>query len=276
MSNWAVKFPVNLCMPREDYVDQQFDDVKEGPLRKIIVLLSTPRSGSTLVCDFLRQYDVCVMHEYFQPYQYMPILAERWGCLDNGSIQISDYVNSLIKYRTSESGVLGINVHGGHLEYLDAALEYFDVPVQYVLLTRLDPLSQAVSYEVAHQTKKWSSEYASLAEPVYDFNCLNRRLRSLNDQNSKNYAFLYKCKASYDVLVYEEMIKTPSLIADLFEVSHDESVYKPTLKKQSNNLNSLWLSKFSEDLLSYRVKQRQKGSAGSIKRLYSRIKRFIK
>ena len=63
-----------LILPEDDFADGQFDrDVGTAP-RTLLLILSTPRSGSTLACDLLHQAGVCTAHEYFQPYQIRPAM----------------------------------------------------------------------------------------------------------------------------------------------------------------------------------------------------------
>ncbi len=102
-------------IPKQDFVDRQYDLEECPPVKKIIFILSTPRSGSTLLSDLIYRSGLCLAHEYFQKFQYMPILADRWGCIRDDILDKPAYLENLIRKRTSPSGWLGINLHGEHL-----------------------------------------------------------------------------------------------------------------------------------------------------------------
>ena len=78
----------SLALPEDDFADAQFDRDVGTPPRTLLLILSTPRSGSTLACNLLHQAGVCTAHEYFQPYQIRPAMMRRWGLTeeDDGGI----------------------------------------------------------------------------------------------------------------------------------------------------------------------------------------------
>ena len=107
-----------LILPEDDFADGQFDRDVGTPPRTLLLILSTPRSGSTLACDLLHQAGVCTAHEYFQPYQIRPAMMRRWGLTEEDD---AGYCAALARYRTSPNGVLGINLHLHHLKYFERA-----------------------------------------------------------------------------------------------------------------------------------------------------------
>ena len=101
--------------PTEEFICKKYDRASKDKLRTIILLLSTPRSGSTLLCDLIYKSIGVLGHEYFQPHGYIQELARRWDVLEDGSIDVSKFIESLIYYR-SKNGILCINLHGSHIK----------------------------------------------------------------------------------------------------------------------------------------------------------------
>ncbi len=238
-------------IPAEDFAFSDFDECSEHQLEKIIVLLSTPRSGSTLVCDLLYKNNICLPHEYFQNYQYMPYFAERWGCYSKGEIDLCCYVKELIKKRTLSSGVLGINLHGSHLPLFDKALPFFpNVPITYIKIQRNDIVAQAVSYEIARQTRSWSSKYTKREDPVYDFNGIKKKLIFIFEQNLLIDSYVQSNDIICKDISYEDFIINPSMIIDIMGLNlNDDFASESKLLKQASGLNKSWVSEFNRQFI---------------------------
>ena len=91
----------SLALPEDDFADAQFDRDVGTPPRTLLLILSTPRSGSTLACNLLHQAGVCTAHEYFQPYQIRPAMMRRWGLTEEDD---AGYCAALARYRISPNG----------------------------------------------------------------------------------------------------------------------------------------------------------------------------
>ncbi|MCP4237762.1 MAG: hypothetical protein GY770_30015, partial [Aestuariibacter sp.] len=93
------------ALPESDYINQQYDAVSElSKPTRITVLLSTERSGSTFASEWLYQRSGIVMHEYFQPFDYLPITATRWAASDGNRVNIDTYLRQLSNNRCSPQG----------------------------------------------------------------------------------------------------------------------------------------------------------------------------
>lgn len=238
-------------MPDEDFINEAYDEQKNSDITDVLLIFSTPRSGSTFLTDLLYRSNLCLAHEYFQPFQYLPILAERWGAIDNLEISKDKFINSLIKYRTSEKGWLGINLHGEHLAEFQAYRKYFpNVNWHCLYLSRQDTLKQAVSYEIAVQTQKWSKFFHQNNNPSYSYKDIREKLIRINNQNNLILSYLNEFDCPVNFITYESLIENPiailsnALSEDL--VSHD-AVRFSQIKKQSNSLNSQWYEQFSKE-----------------------------
>jgi LPS sulfotransferase NodH len=138
--------------------------------KQTYVVCSTPRSGSTFLCQALASTGVAgTPMEYFNPVT-RSILSRRWGCGPG----LIPYVESLKERRTSRTGILGIKLHWHQLEAIRNErsghrrfAEPFRQPAglledllgarpAYVRLMRTDLDRQAISLWTAEYTRVWA------------------------------------------------------------------------------------------------------------------------
>jgi LPS sulfotransferase NodH len=242
-------FPI----PDADFVSPSFDSESPQPPSRMVVILSTPRSGSTYLCQLLYRAGFCMAHEYFQPYQYLPLLAYRWGCVEDGHVSWPTYALALERHRTSARGVLGVNLHGAHVRHFLEALPSFTAPdVGYVWLRRRDKLRQAVSYAIALQTRKWSSHFARHAEPRYDHRRFRDSLEAIHAQEDLIQAFLHARAPVHGTVDYEDLVDDPSgNLKRLFDVESAHATAKDDrgLRRQADVTNEAYLSRFAGDII---------------------------
>ncbi len=237
-------------IPEADFVDRNYDAEYLQSPKGMFFLLSTPRSGSTVICDLLYKSGFCLAHEYFQPYEYLPILASRWDCLQEGILDKEKYTNQLIRFRTLKSGWLGINLHGHHLPIFCEFKKYFPRSKRiFVRIRRRDIIAQAVSYEIASQTGRWSSEFHTEVTPEYSFDKIKNKINSIEHQNLITDIFLSLLNENVIELFYEDFIMNPSLALSSIipEEFHKKVIIEPTLKKQSSKFNKVWIDRFSKE-----------------------------
>ena len=260
-------------IPEEDYINSQFDVARETRPSKLLLLLGTPRSGSTYLCGLLKANNICLPHEYFQPWEYMPLLAERWQCLSaEGGIDKQKYLRELIKHRTYESGVLGINLHADHLSVFrqfEDALP--DIPVEIIHLIRRDTIKQAISYDIAKQTDGWSSHFEKRAEPTYNYEAIRQKADTINSGNLLISAYAATRGIPAKTIYYEDLVISPAQalgaalgISDLVSDNTGKG-----LKRQSGPLNDQWAKQFAADLVQQETtkpgKRKRKGRKGKLK-----------
>lgn len=238
--------------PEGDFVDRRFDSVS-ARTSELVLLLSTPRSGSTFLCDLFRMRAGFVAHEYFNPNSNLPILADRWGCLDSrGVLDVGAYVAALRRYRTGSSGVLGINVQGSQLPLFETFMPLLgDLQLRVVRLDREDRIAQAISFVIADQTKQWTRQHTSRSQPRYDFRAINRRIEGLARETAKLDAFVHKHGMDVHRIRYEALVAAPvETVNELLEgiPLTDEGV-PAVIGKQGNNLNSEWKRRYIDDSL---------------------------
>lgn len=239
-------------IPREDFINEQFDLNSGKELTDILFILSTPRSGSTLFSELIYKNSICIPHEYFQTAQYLPLLASRWGCIDAQKLNKTLYMEKLIQHRTSAKGWLGINLHGKHLNTFTKLLTLLpDARKHYVHIMRQDEISQAVSYEIATQTKKWSSHFDEFKTAKYSYEGICKKLESIQKQNLLIKTFLNTQGIQSNTVYYEELAANPKKILEKVLPCQllKSIVVETNLTKQSSSKNNEWVNRFSAQYL---------------------------
>lgn len=269
------------AFPSNDFIDEKYDQVSDVPIKKIIVLFSTERSGSTFFCETLHQSKICLMHEYLQPYNYMPVIAQRWEAIDSNKVNINHFWQQLKRHRMSKDGVLGINLHGSHIYLFEQMLAYLDdVEIKYFYIKRKNTLSQAISYEIASQNQAWSSEFKNNTPTlIYNFDSILQKVRRLEHDNLKVKIFIEKNNLDVNEFSLEHFIKNKNkFILDNFGV-HIEEV-PVTLKKQASNINENWRNQFIADFDMRSdipdTHRKKEGTLSGLLRYPRKIKKIIK
>lgn len=244
-------------IPRGDLVDISFDLSNQVETKSLFIIFSTPRCGSTMACELLMRNEMCLAHEYFQPYQYMPTLAKRWDCVVKNRLDASKYITELCRHRTLMNGWLGINIHANHIPIFATMKQYFPHidSIKYVKIQRKDIIAQSVSYAIAKQTNKWSSNFELLSEPVYDYEQINRLYNSILDGNALIDSFIRKNQLECDCFYYEDVTSDPSgFLSSIqnFIPNTKPLVTNTQLKRQTNQINEVWVRKFEEDVFNHR------------------------
>ncbi len=166
-------------MAQKSYLQTKFEYLESGqrnfPLRKQgasyrYLLLTTPRTGSTMVSEMLYATGVAGDPQEYLSYGYTRAwLQSRPDKID--AFRIREYLRELETRKTSPNGIFGIHVHFLQLqpffkesERLVGFLKSFD---QIICMTRADKIAQAVSWWRARTTQVWEGaayEHMSDAE----------------------------------------------------------------------------------------------------------------
>lgn len=157
------------------------DFANAAPVQRRYAILSSPRSGSTLLGRALHGTGLAGdPQEYFNP----PLLAverERAGKPEMG---FNQFLKTMEKRRTSPNGVFGIKMHYSQLLQAcgtqkpnENVVRYLKSMNKLIWIRRRDRLAQAVSHAVAAKTNVWSSEDSRFQkEPditVHPYACVN-------------------------------------------------------------------------------------------------------
>ena len=228
---------VNREYPIEDFISEKFDIASNEKLTDLILILTTPRSGSTLLCDLIYRASSILGHEYFQPHGYIQHLARRWKAYDKGLINPQLFINSIITQRAFD-GKLCINLHGSHISLFSKFIQYFpSCTVKTIFLKRKYILPQAVSFAIAHQTGAWSSAYEPNQNAI-NYNNINtlidQKIAQINSEQTEIEKFLRRSSLNHFLMYFEDLIEGHNINSLSEYLGININIKNASLKKQSN------------------------------------------
>tara|TARA_B110000967_G_scaffold208495_1_gene260932 strand:+ start:990 stop:1820 length:831 start_codon:yes stop_codon:yes gene_type:complete len=152
-----IKIAYRLLSAKKKYVWPKVDtnaeifnaSSKDLPAESRLVILFTPRSGSSRFCEILTNTEkVGLPGEVFNP-ELIPKVSKRYA-----ATSLDNYINSLLRCRVS-GGVFSCKLTFWHLYQVFGTTKNFISlvqPTQWVWLQREDIVSQALSMVRMHQT----------------------------------------------------------------------------------------------------------------------------
>jgi LPS sulfotransferase NodH len=246
-----------LLRPRERVLDVRRRIELTGVNRSYFIC-STPRTGSTMLADVLaRSGTVGLATEIFNP-----VVAPR-----GRPMRVGDYLLLACTRKSARrTGVFGIKLHWTHHELLihllrglrgskglpDSRLveSVFPRP-RYVWLTREDEVAQAVSWHRAKATRVWLDDAQQLADPVFDYEAIDERLRLVREHNARWREWFEDNEVEPFAVSYEQLVGDPAAVA-LATVAHlgvgvaGEVSGKPHTRRQADALNAEWARRYRE------------------------------
>lgn len=237
------------------------------PTRSIIVC-STGRSGSTLLCSTLSGLNCAGdPKEYFLPKQ----LAQ--NAVDSSADQLYRYLPQVYQLGTTPNGVFSVKLHWDHMKSLlqiartDSALQgksdldiltlLFPNPC-FVFIRRNNLVKQAISMEIGHQTgvyavsKDFGGQLPYQEQKLF-FKPLNiyRYKQGLLRRNANWISFFNDHDLAFFEVVYEELVRelAPTIHRILafsdIELPTDGSEITQVTRKQGNQTNENWFKYYS-------------------------------
>lgn len=220
------------------------------PVRTRYAILSSPRSGSTLLSRMLFMTRMAGDPlEYLNPH----LLRRERARTGTNSLTYPDFIKDMERRRTSANGMFGMQIHFSHFlsafpgNKLTAPMANFIRAFDKLIwIRRRDRMRQAVSFAIARKSGAWSSEerkVVSIRNPaeVHPIDCL----KALN----------IVCRNDFD---WENLIDTLNLdvhvvwFEDLTQNYHEQSanvvrylgldsvvtsIPAPPIQRQSSELN---------------------------------------
>ena len=178
-------------------------------------ILTTPRSGSTYLCDLLDSTNIAG-----HPSEHLRLAAQELARYCN--FNYLSLLDNLQQYRTTNNGVFGTKIISHFLFELKQAKpdfqQIFRSIDKFILLVRKDKLAQAVSLEVAQRTEIWhlrdrasSINYRSKLENIEIDNTLLDNIEKKYDFINRQEARLKKILSDNQIepleVVYEDVLE---------------------------------------------------------------------
>ncbi|PSB12555.1 hypothetical protein C7B62_01680 [Pleurocapsa sp. CCALA 161] len=202
---------INLLCDR--YLLQTASQDHQKP-KKSYAILTTPRSGSTYLCDLLDSTAIAG-----HPSEHLRLATQE--LTRHCSFNYLKLLHNLMEYRTTSNSVFGTKLISHFLFELQRAKPEFEQIFQsidqFILLIRKDKLAQAISLVLAQKTEVWhlhsdakKNSYQSQLESIkIDDNLLNdveQKVLFIEQQEDR----LKKTLANYQIepliVIYEDII----------------------------------------------------------------------
>ena len=256
-----------------DIFDGRFDrppDMPAIPVRRSLLLCSSPRSGSTLLTEALhRSGRVSCPTEYFDPTAAFADCYARWGVAT-----MVEYVAALHRYRVNDDGLLSAKMHWYQLQWLcselasslsvrdgaygteRAVLEFVFPHCRYVRVIRHDRDRQAVSWAIADQLNRWTYDdrrcTKASTEFVYSFVAIDGFRHRLDEHEAHWDALLATVGAHVLTVAYEDLVRTyadtvAAVAAHIGVELPARDVPPPRLRRQADERSEEVLERYLRD-----------------------------
>jgi trehalose 2-sulfotransferase len=232
------------------------------------LICGTPRTGTTLLCQYLTSTEIAGRpHSYFRK-QDMTSWAEGWRILNsNGAYSFSDYLIAARGAASTENGTIGIRVMWGTLDEMTAELgrlyphlvsndlalleEAFG-QLKFIHLYRNDVIAQAISLYRAEMTGYWHTVEGKKPKqpPVFDFEAINSRLETLKEHSLAWQTWFQKVAVkplaiSYEALSADPVASTKEVLGFLELELPEYRQLKATNQRLADETTVAWIEQFN-------------------------------
>ena len=255
----AAKFALRMQVARVN-MSAERDISKSGTVRSRYIICSTPRSGSTLLGDYLLTSGVAgVPYEYLND-SHIAAHGERTG---RQITDLADYLGQVEPLRTTPSGVFGMKAHYRQTATIINSRERL-VPFlrrfqKIIRIVRRNKLAQAVSAYRALKTGFWTRRHEELAggqSPVaisYDAGGIAEALsNSIAEEKGWESAIAATGQKAL-VVAYEDLVANPDrTLEQVFTFLEIPALLpirlKSKLQRQGDRINAEFAARFLADI----------------------------
>lgn len=226
----------------------------EGP-RRYYVICSTPRTGSSLLCDLLTRVGVGVPMEYFHRRNHVPKFLSHYRLLglNAANVTMQDYIDAIKRNRTTPNGYFGFKAHRGQFKWLidNCDLGQCFPSLKYVYVFRADTIAQAVSESKAVQTRQWMGGQAKVGEPEYNEAHIDYCVRTIRKANRYWLGFfegksIEPLRIRYEDFVGDKERELRRLLKFLgvSDSRVGQAVQETPFRKQADSVNEYWIERY--------------------------------
>jgi LPS sulfotransferase NodH len=228
----------------------------------------TPRSGSSLLCEALKNTGLTGRPEEYFWQGDEPFWRERWGVSS-----YADYLESAVRQGTTENGVFGakLMMGGGYFAHFANQLQELagasSLPVpatelvqarfpnlHYVWITRRNKVRQAVSWWKAIQSGAWSQTEDRPPRPdkrpEFNFEAIDHLVQELVMREASWAEYFGEGGIQPFVVVYEDLVTTYQRVARQLLLwmripAPPDLAFGPRkLRKQADELSEQWVMRY--------------------------------
>lgn len=210
-----------------------------NPITNKILLLSTPRSGSSLFCDIITKNFTGQVAEWLNPRYFLAYNHVIHGKNDM-NINLNEYLKFVTERIKSDEGAIIFHVHiEDAKKLLQNGLNILDIGFDHVFyIKRNDKIAQAVSLLRAKLTNAWTHNTTAnkfneedfnianvskmLAELLNDDHIFQNQLAKITTREFVYETFISDNNQSYIDFFKETNLPTPSIFSTDMRVQSDE------------------------------------------------------
>ncbi|MAL94645.1 MAG: hypothetical protein CME40_06190 [Haliea sp.] len=223
---------------------------------EVCIMLFTNRSGSSLVCDYLRATEK--LSGMGEPLNY-PLVLERSSEHDISSFE--GYMKWLMTHVHEPGTLFGMKASADQALMLlrSGVIPNCFANVRWMAVRRRDILAQAVSHFIAAQTNQWASFHnGNQRSPKYSYRGIKSHVLGVVEDNQRISDFCFQLGIEPIQVIYEDFLGDPesNTIALTRQLGvAGASVNRSHLKreKQAGSLNREFIDKFRQDLSKWRA-----------------------
>ena len=253
------KFALRLQIART-YMSAERDCNSRSSLKSRYLICSTPRSGSTLLTDYLFASGVAGVPMEYMNDSLLMAFSERIG---RKITDLADYLKQIEKLRVSEHGVFGMKAHFRQTftilrsqELLSQFLRRFN---RIIRIVRRNKLAQAISTYKAMESGFWTYRHEELSakvdQPIIPYNPVKiaeALFSSLNEENGWVEALRYSGQEAL-IVYYEDLVAFPQDTLEKVFSFLNIPVLLPiriesSMRKQSDGLNMKFYARFLSEI----------------------------
>jgi|KBSSwiStaDraftv2_1062776.scaffolds.fasta_scaffold100083_3 LPS sulfotransferase NodH len=228
-------------MPEWDEFGAEYDFPTFSEQPKIYVIASTPRSGSHYLGHLLQATGLLGSPlEYFHPEKKERLLAE------TQTATLAEAFKELYSHRTSPNGWFGVKAHPWQFVPMMENAEVREaLPVKwFVCIERRDRVAQAISHEIARQTKSWISFNKTDCVPHFSARDIKRAIAMMESQVIQWREYFQSNEIIPITVYYEDLVADPlgeiNRILESFGIDRLSRAPAVSIAKQGTQLNDEW------------------------------------
>lgn len=244
--------------------------------RRVWVVASIPRTGSTLLCNAIWDTGRAgAPKEYLNPMQLRDwelrfgTAASRWrhrpvdgpllaavGRVGWSDDRVDAHLERVARRRTGPTGWFGLKLHWHHHQrwFLARGRHPDDAlgPIRWVYVTRRDRVAQAVSWAKAQQTNRWASFQRGGLPPIYSRRRIAARLRDIEaaERGWEQYFAergIVPLRLAYEEFADDLGAGVRAVLRWLDDPEADRIVApEPSLERQRDAVNEAWIARWRD------------------------------
>jgi LPS sulfotransferase NodH len=222
----------------------------DGQVDRGYLVCSTPRSGSTYLCQLLASTGVLGV-----PREYLNLVGP-WGKLDpSRPTDLRHLFERALKLGATPNGIYGLKCHADHFSAIAAVVDPFSVlpNPRFIRIRRKDLVAQAISWLRAAQTGQFHATSRRKRAPVYDAAEIRGFVTLIAGQRAAWDRFHAAIGCTPLLVEYESLVRNPQREIDRIAefmgvplpVPIDQASVKATI--QRDELNDDWHRRFLQE-----------------------------